>query len=197
MDLTQFKTDIDELMNEFAECNSTTLDDMKRIWLSRKFTFIYEARPTTNLAFFMQSLFAHSIRYMLSTTSLSQRLGGLYCLYCLYETQPFRPAFKIYLSLGELKRLKNLVIEAKEENISVVPALVKKMLDRNMILFGSVEINDNSVAERVSEIMNLQNARMQVAYDKLLANTPVERYLHMDLVSHIAYIEEEDEFKFF
>ncbi|PIA36595.1 hypothetical protein AQUCO_03300058v1 [Aquilegia coerulea] len=102
MDLTPFKLDIDDLINEFTESNSTTLADMKRIWLSRKFTFIYEARPTTNLAFFMQSLFAHSIHYMLSTTSFSQRLAGLYCLYCLYETQPFKPPFKIYLSLGKL-----------------------------------------------------------------------------------------------
>ncbi|KAL5701224.1 hypothetical protein ACHQM5_026585 [Ranunculus cassubicifolius] len=181
MDLTPFKLDIDELINEFAECNSTTLADMKRIWMSRKFTFIYEARPTTNVAYFMQSLFAHSISYMLCATSLSERLGGLYSLYCLHETQPFRPPFKIYLSLGELKRLKNLVVEAKEVNIKVVPALVKKMYEQNVYLFGSVEMNDSSVSERLNEIMKLQNARVQVAYDKLLANTPIEPFLDMDL----------------
>lgn len=38
--------------------------------------------------------------YMIGNASLSHRLGGLYCLYCLYETQPFKPPFKIYLSLG-------------------------------------------------------------------------------------------------
>lgn len=40
--------------------------------------------------------------YMISTASLSHRLGGLYCLYCLYEVQPFKPPFKIYLSIGML-----------------------------------------------------------------------------------------------
>lgn len=39
--------------------------------------------------------------YMVGTGSLSKRLGALYCLYCLYETQPFKPPFKIYLSLGK------------------------------------------------------------------------------------------------
>lgn len=181
MDLTPFKLDIDELINEFAECNSTTLADMKRIWLSRKFTFIYEARPTTNVAFFMQSLFAHSIRYMVSSNSLSQRLGGLYCLYCLYETQPFRPPFKIYLSLGELKGLKNLVVEAKEENIRVVPALVKRILEKNICLFGAVEPNHNNVTERISRIMKLQDAHMKVAYERLFADIPIDRSLQMDL----------------
>jgi hypothetical protein len=44
----------------------------------------------------MQSIAGH----MISTYSLSQRLGGMYCLYCLYETQPFKPPFKMYFSLG-------------------------------------------------------------------------------------------------
>lgn len=34
---------------------------MKKVWLSRKFSYIFEARPTTNLAFFMQSSYAHAL----------------------------------------------------------------------------------------------------------------------------------------
>ncbi|XP_010250199.1 PREDICTED: uncharacterized protein LOC104592497 isoform X2 [Nelumbo nucifera] len=181
MDLTPFKLDIDELINEFSETGSTTLADMKRIWLSRKFTYIYEGRPKTNLVFFMQSLYAHSIGKMVSTGSLSQRLGGMYCLYCLYETQPFKPPLKIYLSLGELKKLRNLVVDAKEANVRIVPALVKRMLEKHIFLFGFVDINEGSVAERVNEITNLQNARIRVAYEKLLSNTRIEHFLHMDL----------------
>lgn len=40
--------------------------------------------------------------HMVSSESLSRRLGGLYCLYCLYETQPFKPPYRIYLSLGKI-----------------------------------------------------------------------------------------------
>ncbi|OMO57744.1 Small nuclear RNA activating complex (SNAPc), subunit SNAP43 [Corchorus olitorius] len=99
MDLSPFKQDIDELVEEFVQSESTTLNDMKRIWLSRKFSYIYDASPSTNLAFFMQSLYSHAIGYIVNVDSLYCRLGGLYCLYCLYETQPFKPPFKIYLSL--------------------------------------------------------------------------------------------------
>ncbi|XWS70732.1 hypothetical protein CRYUN_Cryun03dG0073500 [Craigia yunnanensis] len=103
MDLSPFKQDIDELIHEFVQSESTTLNDIKRIWLSRKFSYIYEASPSTNLTFFMQSLYAHTIGHMVNADSLSCTLGGLYCLYCLYclyETQPFKPPFRIYFSLG-------------------------------------------------------------------------------------------------
>ncbi|XP_043714178.1 uncharacterized protein LOC122662574 [Telopea speciosissima] len=181
MDLTSFKLDIDELIHDFSESNSKTLHDMKKIWLSRKFSYIYEAKPTANLGFFMQSLYAHSIGHMVSEDSLSCRLGGLYCLYCLYETQLFKPPFKIYLSLGELKKLKSLVVDAKKESLKVVPALVKRMLAKNMFLFGFVDINEASATDRVNEINKLQDARMQIAYEKLFANTRIDHFLHMDL----------------
>lgn len=181
MDLKSFKLDIDELISEFSENNLTTLADMKRVWLLRKFSFIFEASPSTNLAIFMQSLYAHSIGYMVSTASLSHRLGGLYCLYCLHEVQPFKPPFKIYLSLGELKRLRNLVIDVREKGIKVASALVKKMLERNVFLFGFVDINDGSVTERVNELTDIQNARVQVAHKKLFSNTRIENFIHMDL----------------
>ncbi|KAF2318089.1 hypothetical protein GH714_041440 [Hevea brasiliensis] len=181
MGLSPFKQDIDELINEFVEGESTTFADMKKVWLTRKFTYIFDAIPSTNMAFFMQSLYAHTIGYMVSTGSLSKRLGGLYCLYCLYETQPFKPPFKIYLSLGELKKLKILVIDAKEQGIKVVPTLVNRMLEKNVFLFGFVDLNAASVSQTVNQLTELQNARVQLAYKKLFANTRIEQFLHMDL----------------
>lgn len=185
MDLSPFKQDIDELIDEFAQDELTTLADMKRVWLSRKFTYIYEACPSTNLSFFMQSLYAHTICHMVSNDSLSCRLGGLYCLYCLYETQPFKPPFHIYISLGELKKLKKLVVEAKNKDIRVVPALVKRMLEKKIFLFGSVDLNESSIPETVKQLTDLQNARVQVAYEKLFASTRIEHFIHMDLGAEV------------
>ncbi|XP_061350873.1 uncharacterized protein LOC133295951 isoform X2 [Gastrolobium bilobum] len=181
MNSDYFKQDIDELIGEFSQDESTTLDDMKRVWLSKKFSYIYEASPSTNLAFFMQSLYAHCIGYMVGSASLSHRLGGLYCLYCLYETQPFKPPFKVYLSVGELEKLRILVADAKANDIKVVPALVKRMLEKNMFLFGSVDLMDDSVTEKVNRLQQIQNTRIQVAYQKLFDSTPIEHYVHMDL----------------
>lgn len=179
MDLSTFKLDIDDLLDDFTQENSTTLTDMKKVWLAKKLSFIYESSPRSNSAFFMQSLFSYSIGHMGSSTSLSQRLGGLYCLYCLYETQPYKPRVKIYLCLGELKRLKLLVVDAKENGIQVVPALVKKMLSENMFLFGSSD--SGSATQRVDSVKKLQDKNLQIAYEKLLSNTEIEDYVHMDL----------------
>ncbi|XP_057742028.1 uncharacterized protein LOC130960602 [Arachis stenosperma] len=181
MNIDFFKRDIDELIGEFTQNESTTLADMKRVWLSKKFSYIYESSPASNLAFFMQSLYAQCIGYMCGTASLSQRLGGLYCLYCLYETQPFKPPFKVYLSLGEVKKLRTLVVDAKANDIKVVPPLVKRMLGRNMFLFGAVDLTEDSVRETVNELQQLQNARIKLAYEKLFHSTPIDNYVHMDL----------------
>lgn len=181
MDLSPFRLDIDELINEFAEGGMTTLADMKRIWLSKKFSCIFEAKPNTKLGFFMQSLYSHCIGYMTSTASISHRLGGLYCLYCLHETQPFKPPFRIYVCIREMKRLKELVMDAKKENIGVVTLVVNSMLERNLFLYGAIDLKEGSVEERVNELTNIQNARIQHANKKLFADTQIDRYIHMDM----------------
>ncbi|XP_052308379.1 uncharacterized protein LOC18097717 isoform X2 [Populus trichocarpa] len=147
MDLSPFKLDIDELINEFVEGEFTTLADMKRVWLSRKFTYIFEASSPTKLAFIMQSLYAHTI--------------------------------------GELKKLKTLVINAKEHGIKGVPALVKRMLEKNMFLFGFVDLHEGSVSETGNQLTELQDARVQVAYKKLFDDIRIEQFLHMDMVNKL------------
>ncbi|XP_019230580.1 PREDICTED: uncharacterized protein LOC109211498 isoform X1 [Nicotiana attenuata] len=181
MDLKPFKLDIDELINEFAKGGSPSFAEMKRVWVSKKFSYIFEASPSKDQACFMQSLYAYCSGYMVSTYSLLSRLGGLYSLYCFYETQPFKPPFKIYISLGDLKNLRNIVAEAKAKGVKVVPALVKRMLDRNMFLFGSVDVNEGSVAERLDELTEIQNASIRIASKKLFANTRIEHFTHMDM----------------
>ncbi|KAE9602226.1 hypothetical protein Lal_00049947 [Lupinus albus] len=181
MNMDTFKKDIDELIGEFAKNELTTLADMKRIWLDKKFSYIYQASPSTNLAFFMQSLFAHSIDYMVGNDSLSHRLGGLYCLYCLYEVQPHNPPFRVYISLGQLEKLKVLVVDAKAKGINVVPALVKRMLNRNTFLFGAVDLSECSAVETVNHLQEIQNARIQTAKEKLFSSTPIESHVNMDL----------------
>jgi snRNA-activating protein complex subunit 1 len=65
-----------------------------------------------------------------------------------------------------LKKLKTLVINAKEHGIKGVPALVKRMLEKNMFLFGFVDLHEGSVSETGNQLTELQDARVQVAYKK-------------------------------
>jgi snRNA-activating protein complex subunit 1 len=70
------------------------------------------------------------------------------------------------VSTGELKNLRILVVDAKANDIRVVPTLVKRMLERNMFLFGVVDLMESSVTETVNQLEQVQNARIQVAYEK-------------------------------
>ncbi|KAF0894228.1 hypothetical protein E2562_037727 [Oryza meyeriana var. granulata] len=173
MDLSPFKLDIDELLADYTEAYCTAFTDFKRLWMAKKFSYIYEGRPKTNSGAFMQSLFLHCIGHMTSQSCLPQRLAGLYCLYCLYESQPYKPHFKIYFSLEELKKLKDFVVEAKQNGMDVVPALVKRILDKGMILFGFINLLGDSGAKQVSELTASQNKRVQFACDKYVLSDSI------------------------
>lgn len=89
---------------------------------------------------------------------------------------------------GELKNLRNVVAEAKAKDVKVVPAVVKRMFDRNMFLFGFVDVNESSAAERLDELSEVQNASIQIACKKLFANSRIEHFTHMDMVCLISRI---------
>ncbi|CAH2064239.1 unnamed protein product [Thlaspi arvense] len=180
--LSLFKLDIDELIDEFVEGDMTMFDDMKRVWGSRKFSYIYEAIPNTNLAFFMQSLYAHAIGHMVSIgESFSRRLGGLYCLYCLHEIQPFKPKFRIYISLQELGKFRDLIVEAKDEGVEIATAVAKQMLDKNVFIFGGVEVNEASAIEKLNHSTELHNALVRCAINTLLSDTEIKHYINLDM----------------
>eukprot|EP01018_Ginkgo_biloba_P033397 Gb_29095 [translate_table: standard] len=169
MDMTPFKLDIDELVDEFTELKATTLAEMKEVWRARKFSFIHEARPTDkNSAFFMQTLYDRAISHMVGGGSFSKRLAGLYALYCLHETQLFNRPFKIYLSLKDLEKLNILVVDAKHNGVGVAVAVVKKMLAKNMFLFGFVEVDEESISKTVNAMEKQQHAHLRVASEKYL-----------------------------
>ncbi|CAI0444751.1 unnamed protein product [Linum tenue] len=179
VNLSPFKLDIDELINEFVEGQWTSFPDWKKIWRSMKFSYIYEAAPATHLGFFMQSLYAHTIGHMNVSASFTRRLGGLYCLYCLYETQPFKPPFKIYLSLGELKKLKNLVTEAKGNDVKAAASLVQRMLEKDVFLFGYLDLEE--AAKTVEKLTEQDNEIVKCAAKKLFKGTRIEHFLHLDM----------------
>ncbi|KAF8692244.1 hypothetical protein HU200_039849 [Digitaria exilis] len=181
MDLAPFKLDIDELVADYAQGKCTSLAEFKRVWMAKKFSYIYEGRPKTNSGFFMQSLFLHCIGHLTSQSSLPRRLAGLYCLYCLYECQPYKPQIKIYLSLEECRQLKGFIVMAKQNGVHLVPALIKRMLDKGMFLFGYMNLLGDDGEKQVEELAALQNKRVKFACDKLFENTQAESYMHLDL----------------
>lgn len=88
-------------------------------------------------------------------------LGTIFQFFSLF----YLPNLLLFIPFTEeLKILRNLVVTAKENALKVVPALVKKMLEKNIFLFGFLDMNEGAVAETVNQLTELQNARIQVAY---------------------------------
>lgn len=72
---------------------------------------------------------------------------------------------------GELRRLKALVVNAKENGIKIVSVLIKKMLEKNAFLFGFVNINDYSEKERIKELVDVQNACIKKMHEKYVRHS--------------------------
>ncbi|XP_078437155.1 small nuclear RNA activating complex (SNAPc), subunit SNAP43 protein isoform X2 [Wolffia australiana] len=62
VDVTAFEKDIEELLDEFELCGSLLFSAFKKVWLSRKFSYVFEGRPAMhNSGVFMQCLYSHCI----------------------------------------------------------------------------------------------------------------------------------------
>lgn len=88
---------------------------------------------------------------------------------------------------GELRKLTELLVDAKEKGVKVVSAVVKRMREKNMFLFGCLEINEGSVTETVNQLTKLQNARIQVLYDKYVVNILLLFFFIQHITDDIAY----------
>eukprot|EP00249_Psilotum_nudum_P019138 c27113_g1_i3 orf=243-962(+) len=161
MDLTPFSHDIDGLIEAFVKIEGTELSQMKELWQV----------------------------HMVTELPLSEKLGGLYVLYTLYETQQIKPPFNIYLSTEDLEALYSLVVQAKAEKIAVALKVVQTMMCKNMFLFGSVAVNQKKIAEAVDKLAIQAADRLRFARRRLLSNLPVQQHLTGNLVTELGLNE--------
>ena len=74
---------------------------MKRVWLSKKFSYIYEASPSSNLAFFMQSLYSHAIGMFNSMSTYIYVYVSVYVYVCVFQSsikEQMASSFSYYYS---------------------------------------------------------------------------------------------------
>jgi snRNA-activating protein complex subunit 1 len=70
------------------------------------------------------------------------------------------------IATEESKKLEDFVVEAKKSGLSIVPALVKRMLHKGMLLFGFINMLGDHGAKQVDELNAFQNKRVKFACDK-------------------------------
>ncbi|BFI25290.1 snRNA-activating protein complex subunit 1 [Marchantia polymorpha subsp. ruderalis] len=187
MDFSASALDIEELVAAFAEMEGTELDQMKELWRSRNFSFIHEARPKDIIpSFYAQALFSSALSHVVAEdASLSWKLGGLYVLYILHETQALEERYKIYLALEELEALISLVRLIKQRRLAVAFKVVQRMFDEQMFLFGSVSANQKRIASCMDKVAHQAALSVQQARSRLLANVPAREHVEGQLVQDL------------
>jgi snRNA-activating protein complex subunit 1 len=79
----------------------------------------------------------------------------------------------------ELGKFRDLVVEAKDKGVEIAAAVAKKMLDENMLIFGAVD--ETSATKTIHQLTELQNARVRFAYEKLICDTSINQFIHLDM----------------
>ncbi|XP_024398800.1 uncharacterized protein [Physcomitrium patens] len=188
MDLSAAGRDIHELVEAFAQAEEMSLRQLKELWKIRGFSFIHEACPKdTTQAFFMQSLYSSALGHVKCVErTLSWKLGGLFVLYCLYETQYVEPFYLIYLSLEDLERLHGLVKELRRIEHAEALKVLRTMLRKEAFLFGCVSVDQKSIADACEKLANQAAARLKHARFKLLANVPLQEHIYRSLTEDLS-----------
>ncbi|KAL3685769.1 hypothetical protein R1sor_003791 [Riccia sorocarpa] len=179
MDFRASALDIEQLVASFAAAEGTELEQMKDLWRSRNFSFIWEARPKdVTPAFYAQALYSCALSHMVAEEApFPANLAGLYVLYILYETQDKEDSYKIYLSLEELESLISLVRKFKLKYNLVAFKVVKRMFAEQMFLFGSVSANQKRIASCMARVAHQATVSVQQARTRLLSNIPVREHV--------------------
>ncbi|CAK9216770.1 unnamed protein product [Sphagnum jensenii] len=186
MDMTGAAQDIQELVHAFAQVEGRELSHMKELWQARRFSFIHEACPKdVTQDFFMQALYSSALGFVVGDRAIAWKIGGLYVLYMLYETQLTEKRFKIYLSLEELEQLCILVKELKRHDCVVALKVIKFMLQRKVFLYGCVAINQRSIADSCDKLAAQAASRLHHARNRLLSNLPIQEHLYTDLTQDL------------
>ncbi|KAI5057674.1 hypothetical protein GOP47_0027689 [Adiantum capillus-veneris] len=186
MDLSAFTADINELVSAFVEMGGQELSQMKELWRSRSFSFIHEAKPShASQGFFMQTLYCCALDFMGRNSEWSRKLGGLYVLYILYETQFSVPPYKIYLSTDDLENLQLLVKEAKTKDSLTALRVVNRMMVRDFFLYGSVTISGKKMRETYDEYSSKAAENVKKARKRILSHSYAKEHFEGNLIKDL------------
>ncbi|RYR39580.1 hypothetical protein Ahy_A09g045135 isoform D [Arachis hypogaea] len=161
--------------------------DMKRVWLSKKFSYIYASGPSTNLTFFMQSLYAQCIDTPVSDDSswteqalekIEKQSGGFtwvaghrtMTFIHQVSSKPFNLFTRINFSRHHFQHLRLLHTQAvSKHNNDDVTAICNSFRrgwnwDTISIKFGTFMLNDLMVERVLLELKDPSDAKCALGF---------------------------------
>lgn len=102
------KVDCETLLSRFQETDSVRFENFLEIWKDMKFSHIYlGGMRSLEMVNFTKDALSAACLYFLPPYTFQIRVGALYLLYGLYNTQLCRPKEKIRLSLKDWHEVEN------------------------------------------------------------------------------------------
>uniref|UniRef100_A0A8C1ATP8 Small nuclear RNA activating complex, polypeptide 1a n=1 Tax=Cyprinus carpio carpio TaxID=630221 RepID=A0A8C1ATP8_CYPCA len=134
-----FKSDCEELLGRFQQTESVRYEEFSAIWREMDFSSVFfgtqsdhENRSFTRLTFTI------AYRYILPPYSFQIRVGGLYMIYGLYNTQSIWPKEKIRIALKDWYDVQKLIADAKSCQHLDVFYIFKRLLSSKAFCFTAM-----------------------------------------------------------
>lgn len=134
-----FKGDCEELLGRFQQTETVRYVEFSALWREMDFSSVFlgthsnhESRSFTRLTFTI------AYRYALPPYSFQIRVGGLYMIYGLYNTQLVWPKEKIRIALKDWNDIQKLITEAKSCQHLDVVYIFKRLLSAKAFYFTAM-----------------------------------------------------------
>ncbi|KAM9340748.1 snRNA-activating protein complex subunit 1b [Symphorus nematophorus] len=112
----EVKSDCEELLGRFQKTDSVRFEIFSKIWREMKFSQIFYGTVNHEKRAFSHLILETACSFFLPPFSFQIRVGGLYLLYSLYQSQTASPPEKISLALKDwedVKKFEKDAVDAK------------------------------------------------------------------------------------
>uniref|UniRef100_A0A673NEX4 snRNA-activating protein complex subunit 1-like n=1 Tax=Sinocyclocheilus rhinocerous TaxID=307959 RepID=A0A673NEX4_9TELE len=134
-----FKSDCEELLGRFQQTESVRYEEFSAIWREMDFSGVFFGTQSDHeKRYFTRLIFTIAYRYILPPYSFQIRVGGLYMIYGLYNTQLIWPKEKIRIALKDWYDVQKLIADAKSCQHLDVVYIFKRLLSSKAFCFTAM-----------------------------------------------------------
>ncbi|KAL0967552.1 hypothetical protein UPYG_G00253690 [Umbra pygmaea] len=134
-----FIEDVEELLGRFQQTDSVRFEDFSAIWRSMVFhSVFYGTLADSEMREFCQLTLTTAFNYFLPPYSFQIRVGALYLLYGLYNTQHALPKAKIRFALKDWDQIQKFYQDSLRSQHSDVVYVLKKLVTDSAFIYTAM-----------------------------------------------------------
>ncbi|XP_062325864.1 snRNA-activating protein complex subunit 1b [Osmerus eperlanus] len=137
----QVNADIEDILSRFQQTESVRYEQFSAIWKEMKFSSIFYGRLEINeTRSFSRVILSTAFSYLLPPYTFQIRVGGLYLLYGLFNSQLITPREKIRLALKDWEDIKKFEQDAINAQHFDVVYIYRKLLAEKAFHFTATPV---------------------------------------------------------